>query len=147
MASKSVSAKLGIKAGYSILIVNAPDRYEETLGELPEGVSVESTAEGPFDMIQTFVRDKADVDDLAAGAIDALKPGGLLWFAYPKKSSKVKTDISRDSGWESLAREGLRPVTQVSIDDTWSALRFRSVSEVRTRSKALTEDDVELRER
>jgi len=57
--------------------------------------------------------------------MQALKPGGLLWFAYRKKSSKVKTDISRDIIWEGLMSIGIHPVTLISIDDTWSALRFR----------------------
>ena len=64
----------------------------------------------------------------------ALKLGGLLWFSYPKKSSKVETDITRDVGWDALGSTGLRPVTQVAIDDTWSALRFRPVVDVKSRS-------------
>jgi uncharacterized protein YbdZ (MbtH family) len=53
-----------------------------------------------------------------------------MWVSYPKKSSKVKTDISRDAGWEIMAENSLRPVTQVSIDKTWSALRFRPVEQI-----------------
>ena len=61
-----------------------------------------------------------------------MQPGQrvLLWLSYPKRSSKVETDLSRDVGWEVVADAGLRPVTQVSIDETWSALRFRPVERV-----------------
>ena len=84
--------------------------------------------------MQTFVRNKAEVDSSAEKAIAALKPGGLLWFSYPKKGSKVVTDITRDVGWDVLGSAGLRPVTQVAIDDTWSALRFRPIADVKSRS-------------
>jgi hypothetical protein len=60
----------------------------------------------------------------------AVKQDGLLWVSYPKRSSKVETDISRDVGWEVMAEAGLRPVTQVSIDEIGSALRFRPVEAV-----------------
>ena len=78
-----------------------------------------------FACVQLFVYNKANIDAHATTAMQALKPGGLLWFAYPKKSSKVKTDISRDIIWEGLMSIGIHPVTLISIDDTWSALRFR----------------------
>ncbi len=133
MAESSLIKKLGIKPGHKVLIMNAPDGYMQTLGALPEGAEVKTSAAGipNFDFVQLFVYNKADVDVHAMRAMQALKPGGLLWFAYPKKSSKVKTDISRDTGWKGLMSIGIRPVTLISIDDTWSALRFRPVSEVK----------------
>ena len=100
------------------------------LGTLLEGVEVHTSAEGTFDFVQAFMYNKGDVENLAPTAIQALKPGGLLWFSYPKKTSNIKTDITRDIGWESVWNAGIRPVTQIAIDDTWSALRFRPASEV-----------------
>ena len=55
---------------------------------------------------------------------------GLLWVCYPKKSAKIESDLSRDVIWELMQDSGLRPVTQVSIDKTWSALHFRPVEKV-----------------
>ena len=55
---------------------------------------------------------------------------GPLWASYPKRSAKVATDLTRDHGWEAFSSAGWRPVTQVSIDDVWSALRFRPLAEV-----------------
>ena len=63
-------------------------------------------------------------------ATKATKYDGLLWVSYPKKSSKVDTDLSRDTLWEPPGETGLRPVTQVSIDKTWSAMRFRPTEKV-----------------
>ncbi len=133
MAESSLIKKLGIKPRQKILIMNAPDGYMQTLGTLPEGAEVKTSAKGTsnFDCVQLFVYNKADIDTHAMTVMQALKPRGLLWFAYPKKSSKVKTDITRDIGWEGLMSMGIRPVTLISIDDTWSALRFRPVSEVK----------------
>ncbi len=82
------------------------------------------------------MRSKADIDNFGARAIATLKTGGLLWFTYPKKSSKVQTDITRDVGWNSLSAAGLRPVTQIAVDDIWSALRFRPEADVKLRSQA-----------
>ena len=127
--------KLGIRQGHKVLILNAPEGYMQSLRLLPENTEVTTSAEGTFDFVQSFVYNKADADSHAATAIRALKPGGVLWFSYPKKSSKVETDITRDVGWEAVRSMGLRPVSQVAIDDTWSALRFRPTGEVKSRKK------------
>ena len=135
MADPTLVGKLGIKPGHKLLIMNAPEGYREILGALAEGTELDSNGGQGFDFVQLFVQNKADVDKLAPEAVRALKTGGLLWFSYPKKSSKVETDISRDVGWEALTSAGMRAVTQVSIDGTWSALRFRPVSDVKPRMK------------
>jgi hypothetical protein len=54
----------------------------------------------------------------------------VLWICYPQKTSAIASDVNRDIAWAPLAEAGYRPVTQVAIDDTWSALRFRPQSEV-----------------
>ena len=135
MAENPLLRKLGIKPGQKILILSAPEGYIQALGTLPAGAEVKTIAEGTFDFVQLFVRKKEDIDNHATTAMQSLKPGGLLWFTYPKKSSSIKTDITRDNGWEGLMAAGIRPVTQIAIDDTWSALRFRPTSEVKTRNK------------
>ena len=126
--------KLGIKPGQKLLIMNSPQEYLHKLVPLPEDTAVETSGRGPFDFVQAFVSGKGDIESYASKAIQALKPGGLLWFSYPKKSSTIKTDISRDIGWEPLYAAGLRPVTLVVIDNTWSALRFRPRTEVKSRA-------------
>jgi hypothetical protein len=81
-------------------------------------------------VLLVFVKDKEDISMSVDQAISSLRPKGVLWFAYPKKSSGIKTDISRDSGWEKLAKNKFVPVTQVAIDETWSALRFKPVDQI-----------------
>jgi hypothetical protein len=131
MADTSLIKKLGIKPDHKLLILNAPEGYLETLSSLPEGTERKTRAEGSFDLVQIFLYNKVDVEKYAPIGIQAMKSDGLLWFTYPKKTAKIKSDITRDTGWESVRAVGWRPVTQIAIDETWSALRFRPESEVK----------------
>jgi hypothetical protein len=134
MAETSLAKKLNIKPGQRIVVFNAPDGYLEQLQPLPEGTQM-ATAAAPgeqFDVVQLFVKSVSELDAQATNAVAALKPGGLLWCAYPKKSSAIKTDISRDVGWDALREAGFLVVSAVAIDDTWSALRFRPREEIKT---------------
>jgi hypothetical protein len=120
-----------MQPGQRVLIVNAPEGYLASLGELPEGVVVSETPEGKFDFVHLFVRDSGQLAALLPAAVEAAEYDGLFWISYPKKSSKVKTDLSRDLFWDlEAAGTSLRPVTQVSVDEVWSALRFRPAERV-----------------
>jgi hypothetical protein len=136
MVPSPLTKRLRIGPGDRVLLVAPPDGFVTMLGELPEGVQVTEAAtipeQGAFDIVQTFVRNKADIDCLAPIAFNAAKPGGMVWIAYPKISSGMKTDINRDAGWETVAAAGWQGVAQVAIDQTWSALRFRPREEVGT---------------
>ena len=125
MGGSPLAKKLHIKPGYAVALLNPPEGYRAVLGKLPEGVTVSLEAEGKFDLIHLFVRDIAQLQDWAPAALRAIKRDGVLWISYPKKSSGLKTDISRDVGWQVLKDHGFRPVSVVSVDDVWSALRFR----------------------
>ncbi len=132
--AENLVRKLGIKTGHKLLILNAPDGYTTMLGELPDGATLATdpaSASGAYDFVQVFVRNKADADQYAAQAMAALKPDGILYFAYPKLSSKTKTDINRDSGWDAMLQAGWETVRAVSIDNTWSGLRFRPSGQVK----------------
>ena len=132
MAKRTLVERLRIQAGQRMLIMNPPPGYVESLGELPEGVEVvhEPAEEGEYDFVHLFVKDVAELERLGPVALGAVRYDGVLWLSYPKRSSKVKTDITRDVGWDVVGEAGLRPVTQVSIDEVWSALRFRPVEKV-----------------
>jgi hypothetical protein len=81
-------------------------------------------------VVHLFVQHQSELAEHWPLVREALKPGGLMWVSYPKKSAKVETDISRDEGWDVVLADGWRPVTQVAFDDMWSALRFRPADEV-----------------
>jgi hypothetical protein len=130
MAGAELWKKLRMQPGQRVLILNAPAGYVDGLGELPEGVEVEEQLDGVFDFVQVFAKDLAELERLAPLAAEAVKYDGLLWVSYPKKSSKMESDLSREVVWEVVAKTGLRPATQVSVDEVWSALRFRPPEKV-----------------
>ena len=130
MGKTTLTEKLRMQPGQRVLIVNAPPGYVEGLDPFPEGIDLEEVPEGKYDFVHLFVANGAELERLGLAALDSVTYDGLLWLSYPKRSSRVKTDLSRDVGWEVVADAGLRPVTQVSIDETWSALRFRPIEKV-----------------
>jgi hypothetical protein len=132
MGDAALIKKLGIKPGQRAAVVNPPDGYGDRIGP-PQGVEVTTELDGTFDFVQVFAKDRATLDRHLEAAYAALKPGGLFWISYPKGSSKVPTDLNRDVFLEALTHLGVRPVTQVSVDDVWSALRFRPFAEVGSR--------------
>jgi hypothetical protein len=114
-----VSAKLQIKPGQTVAALAAP---EDVPSVIPEGA--QAGAPDVADVIVAFVRTRADLDTLAAPAIDAARGDRLAWIAYPK-AGQLGTDLNRDILAKLLAGRGVQPVRQVAIDDVWSALRFR----------------------
>lgn len=130
MGTGTLAGKLRMQPGQRVLIMNAPTGYLEQLGTLPKGVDVRDAPDGKVDFVHLFVRDIVELEELGPVALNAVTYDGLLWISYPKRSSKVDTDISRDTGWNVIAQAGLRPVMQVSVDETWSALRFRPAEQV-----------------
>jgi hypothetical protein len=134
MTDSSLQRRLQLKPGQRALILNAPEGYVESLGPLPDGVTLVDGPPGKLDFVQLFVRDSVELATHAPAALAAIKPDGVLWIAYPKQSAKVKTDITRDRGWAAITAAGLRPVTQIAIDETWSALRWRPIELVQSRT-------------
>lgn len=128
-----LTKKMGVKPGQKMLVMNAPEGYRELLGRLPEGTALSLAPEGEYDFVQLFVRDSLELEAMGTRAISAVRRGELLWLCYPKKSSGVNSDLTRDEGWELVSKAGLRPVSQVAVDETWSAVRFRPVEDVKPR--------------
>ena len=126
MNAKPVAAKLGIKPAQSVFVINPPGDYEALVGGLPPGTTV--VRHRPADVVHVFARTLVELAEHGAEATAAVKPGGLVWISYPKNgASELKRDMLRD------AINGWQPVSQVAIDDTWSAMRFRPDAEVGTR--------------
>lgn len=125
MAETSLIKRLVLKPGYRLKIMNAPEGYLERLHPLPENTMMVDDESGPFDMVQLFAKDIAQLNREVPTAVELVKHDGLLWLCYPKRSSKVETDLPRDIGWQVIFDAGWHPVTQISIDEVWSGLRFR----------------------
>jgi hypothetical protein len=127
--------KLNLKGQREIVVVNAPASFEPELKSL-KGVTIHrklgEVSESEFSLV--FVSRKAEVD-LLAGPIAKIAQGdAIVWFAYPKGTSKkYKCDFNRDNGWDKLQALGWETVRAVAIDEDWSALRFRRGEFVKAR--------------
>jgi hypothetical protein len=121
----TLTERLRIAPGAKALVLLAPRTMMKALSaDLPEGAKISTRGGGPFSVILGFAARQREVEGLFRKAHPVLAPDGILGLAYPKKSSAVKTDLTRSDGWDGLADRGWVPVAQVSVDDTWSALRF-----------------------
>jgi len=122
-----VFRKLNYKSQSPILVVGAPASFE---GELRAMAGIEihraAAAGTRYGFALAFAPMKADLLAAAKSMLRAIEDGAVVWFAYPKQTSKKYTsDLNRDTCWEALKPLSLQPVRQVAIDDDWSALRFK----------------------
>jgi hypothetical protein len=124
MSSKTVAQKLFIRENFTVLLLDAPKGYKQTLGELPAGARIVAKATKPVDLIQLFATNKAEMTALFRKAKPLLKEGGLLWATYPK-AGQLATDLKREVVWECAEVVGMDCVSQIAVDDVWSALRFK----------------------
>jgi hypothetical protein len=122
--AKSVAEKLGFKPGMRAVAHAVPADLQN---EIPWP---EPTEERP-DLLVIFVAHQAAMAEAAELATRLYARGKHLWIAYPKLSGKLKSDLSRDRGWEPIAAHDLHGVMQVSLNDDWSALRFRYRDEIK----------------
>jgi hypothetical protein len=125
MNSSGLARKFGIKPGMTVLLRDAPSDFAPLLSKFADGIKLLKASDERVDCVIAFVRCKADVQAVASAVLSAVVEDGLLWFAYPKKSSTVKSDLSRDIGWEPVFAGSFDSVAQISIDETWTGFRFR----------------------
>jgi hypothetical protein len=117
--------KLGIKPGHRVLLLSAPEHFESgTLGALPDDVKVARRLSGTADVIVSFHTDRADLAKRMPKLREAMEPAAGLWIAWPKRASKVPTDLTEDVVRE-LALENVLVDNKVAaLDETWSGLRL-----------------------
>jgi hypothetical protein len=125
MAENALAKKLKLKSGQRAAIIHAPDGYLKELSPLPSGTELADKLAGKFDWIQVFVKNKAELDQLIPRIVRALKAEGLLWISYPKGTSKIQTDLTRDKGWDVIQQADLKWITLISVNPTWSAFALR----------------------
>ena len=116
--------KLGITPGATIGLIGAPDDFDHTLGELPDGVAVRRRLRGPLDVIVAFYVDRAALERRLPALREALTPAGGLWVAWPKRASGVPTDVSETVVRELGLAAGLVDNKVCAIDAVWSGLRL-----------------------
>lgn len=140
----AIFKKLNYKDQGQIFVINAPKSFEKEMDEMATTTVVKTNlgATREVEFFIGFVTKQKEVDDLTKKVAPLIKGDGLLWFAYPKGSSKkYKCEFNRDNGWNELGKHGFEPVRMVAIDEDWSALRFRKAGNIKTmtRNFAITE--------
>jgi hypothetical protein len=121
----SIAQKLKIKEGFNLLTINAPADFKKNIDPLPEGVII-STDSKNYHQVHWFVMNKAQMEKELGKILKLIKDEVVLWIYYPKGTSKLQTDLTRDKGWDNLLRhDELTWISLISFDDTWSAFGSR----------------------
>jgi hypothetical protein len=134
---KNLLDKLNYKEQKRISIINAEETFMLSISSELKDVIIDRKIDPryPYEFIMIFVKSVSEVEMLAPMTLHNLKADGVLWFCYPKKTSKkYSSDIDRDHGWKVLNDSGLHGIRMVSIDQDWSALRFRNIKYIKSTS-------------
>jgi len=123
--------KLGVKPGMKVAYLDAPEGFDATIGELPEGVAVARRLGGSKDVVIVFVTARRDLERRLDALRAAIAPDGMVWVAWPKKASKVPTDVTEDVVREVVLPTGLVDVKVCAIDAVWSGLKVVIRKELR----------------
>lgn len=122
----SLAKKLRYKEGRA-LVLNTPQGIDL-------GIHSEDKPDGTYEFVVLFVNNAAEVIEKVPQVIPHLVDDAVFWICYPKKVGKVKPDVNRDSLWQLVnERTPYRPVSNVAIDEAWSALRFRHEDKVKSK--------------
>jgi hypothetical protein len=122
MPESALARKMKLKSDLKAAVINAPENYVDML---KHNTALSPTLNGKFDWIQIFVHSKSELESLAPKAARALRPESILWVSFPKGTSNIQTDLTRDKGWDGVRKLDLKWITLVSVNETWSAFALR----------------------
>jgi hypothetical protein len=121
----STAQKLKIKENFTLLTINAPADFKKNIGELPKGVKISADSKN-YNQVHWFVVNKAQMDKELIKVLKLIKDEVTLWIYYPKGTSKLQADLTRDKGWDNLLKhDELGWISLISFDDNWSAFGSR----------------------
>jgi len=121
----STAQKLKIKENFTLLAINAPADFKKNIGELPKGVKISADSKN-YNQVHWFVMNKAQMDKELTRVLKLIQEQVILWIYYPKGTSKLQTDLTRDKGWDDLLKhDELSWISLISFDDTWSTFGSR----------------------
>jgi len=112
------------------LIINAPVDFENLLSDVNFDKEYNPSNIATYDFVQIFATSQSELESLVAQVFSSGKYDCLFWLCYPKGGGKIKSDIKRETVWSAFEIANLRPVSQIAIDETWSALRGRPAEKV-----------------
>lgn len=136
--------KLNYKDQPLLHIINAPASFKKEMDDMKFLTGIKTSLSGAkqVEFFLAFVTKQQEADDLTKKVVPLIAGDGVVWFAYPKGTSKkYKCEFNRDNGWAMLGKQGYEGVRMVAIDEDWSALRFRKAENIKTmtRSFAMSE--------
>jgi hypothetical protein len=132
---KDLLVKLNYKGQERIALINAEMDFADSLRKGLKNVMIDKEIDPryPYSFMILFVKNVKEVEHFTPMALHNLMADGILWFVYPKKSSKKFTsDVDRDHGWKILNDSGLYGIRMVSVDEDWSAMRFRNAKYIKS---------------
>jgi hypothetical protein len=141
----AIFSKLNFKAQPVVYVLDAPASFDAAIGEMRGVTEIRNGLAKAKDITFAiaFASKQKEVDQFADSIAKSVTGDAVIWIAYPKGSSKkLKCEFNRDNGWARMGLHGFEPVRMISIDEDWTALRFRRVEHIKkmTRSFALTEE-------
>lgn len=116
--------KLGIKAGFQIHVANEPKAYWDWISPLPEKVAAKKAGSKDLDFIHLFVTQRKEYEKEVLRHKRSLKPDGMIWISWPKKSSKVPSDMDENVVRDFALKNGLVDIKVCAVDEVWSGLKL-----------------------
>lgn len=135
--------KLHVKAGFKLLVENAPENVSELLGDF-DAIQLSFNTEKEFDALLLFVMNSYELKEQLAFISQKLKPDTLFWIAYPKKSSGMDSDLHMMAPWDEVKVYQLTPCASVSISEVWTGLRLKPIDLVK--ASAVRNENIEQNE-
>ena len=119
-----LAKKLGIKDGFHVNLINAPEYYLSLFIDLPPNLLFGDQGDTKIDFIHFFTKSKAEYIELLPLLKNQIKPSGIIWVSWPKKASKVPTDITEDTIRNYAIKIGLVDIKVCAVDEIWSGLKL-----------------------
>jgi hypothetical protein len=119
-----LAKKLGIKAGFEIKLVNAPDHYFSLFTDLPGDLNFKDDPTTKKDLIHFFAKQEEAYLKTLPSLKEQIKPNGIIWVSWPKKASKIITDITEDTIRNYAIKIGLVDIKVCAVDEIWSGLKL-----------------------
>ena len=123
-SGKPLIVKLGIKTGFTICVINPPENYYEILGEMPAAINVKTKLSGNNDFIHFFTDNEKEYSSPLPSMKKHLAKSGMVWISWPKKSSKVATNLDENVIRNFALKNGLVDIKVCAVDEVWSGLKL-----------------------
>lgn len=119
-----LAKKLGIKDGFTVVTINAPENYRELVTPMPDGASVAAGRSSDVDLIHLFTNSRDELFGELARCVREIKQNGTIWVSWYKKTAKLPTEITEDTVREAAFPLGLVDVKVCAVDEKWSGLKL-----------------------